>query len=102
MKYLHFYNLKLSLIALGCDHYGESISEEIALKQLDIFADAGGNLLDTAHIYGQEKAGTLSSSELVLGKWMQELVHERRWLLHQRAVIHTRKICTEAESTELT
>ncbi len=72
MKYIDFYNLKLSQIALGCDHYGESISEAIALQQLDIFADGGGTLLDTAHIYGQGKEGTLSSSELVLGKWMQE------------------------------
>lgn len=72
MKYIDFYNLKLSQIALGCDHYGESISEAIALQQLDIFADGGGTLLDTAHIYGQGKEGTLSSSELVLGKWMQK------------------------------
>lgn len=81
MKYLDFYNLKLSQIALGCDHYGESISEEIALKQLDIFADAGGNLLDTAHIYGQGKAGTLSSSELVLGKWMQETGYREKMVV---------------------
>ncbi|MEA4859834.1 MAG: aldo/keto reductase, partial [Sphaerochaeta sp.] len=71
MKYLDLAGKKLSQIALGCDHYGETIAESTALAQLDIYVEAGGNLLDTAHIYGQEKAGGPSTSETVLGKWMQ-------------------------------
>ncbi|MGE4454439.1 MAG: aldo/keto reductase [Sphaerochaeta sp.] len=76
MKYLHVHGLRLSQIALGCDHYGEKISEETSRQQLDIFAQEGGNLLDTAHIYGQGEAGTPSSSEMVLGKWMKQ--HDMR------------------------
>ncbi len=70
MKYIDFNGLKLSQIALGCDHYGETIREEISLKQLDIFFDQGGTLLDTAHVYGQEKPGGPSTSEILLGKWI--------------------------------
>ncbi len=71
MKYTPFFETQLSQIALGCDHYGEAIPEKTALEQLDIYADHGGNLLDTAHIYGQEKEGGPSTSEQVLGRWLR-------------------------------
>lgn len=71
MKYLDFFEKRLAHIALGCDHYGAAISEEIAMRQLDIYVQQGGNLLDTAHIYGQDKAGGPSTSEQVLGKWLK-------------------------------
>lgn len=71
MKYTPFFETKLSQIALGCDHYGAAIPEKTALAQLDIYYSQGGNLLDTAHIYGQEKEGGPSSSEQVLGKWLR-------------------------------
>ncbi len=71
MKYLDFHEVKLAQIALGCDHYGESISEETAVRQLDYYVQKGGNLLDTARVYGQVKEGRPSSSEQVLGRWMK-------------------------------
>ena len=71
MKYTPFFTTKLSQIALGCDHYGAAIPEKTALAQLDVYFEHGGNLLDTAHIYGQEKEGGPSSSEQVLGKWLR-------------------------------
>ncbi len=71
MHYITFHELKLAQIALGCDHFGETISEQTAFSQLDAYIEHGGNLLDTAHVYGQEKAGGPSSSELVLGKWLK-------------------------------
>lgn len=71
MKYTPFFETRLSQVALGCDHYGAAIPEKIALAQLDVYFEQGGNLLDTAIIYGQEKAGGPSSSEKVLGKWLR-------------------------------
>ncbi|NBK21188.1 MAG: aldo/keto reductase [Spirochaetia bacterium] len=71
MKYTPFFDTKLSQIALGCDHYGAAIAEKTALAQLDIYYSQGGNLLDTAHIYGQQKEGGPSTSEQVLGKWLR-------------------------------
>ncbi len=70
MKYTPFFETKLSQIALGCDHYGAAIPEDIALEQLDVYYAQGGNLLDTAHVYGQKRDGGPSSSEQVLGKWL--------------------------------
>ncbi|MDY0288625.1 MAG: aldo/keto reductase [Sphaerochaeta sp.] len=71
MKYTPFFETNLAQIALGCDHYGAAIPEKTALAQLDIYASQGGNLLDTAHIYGQDKEGGPSTSEQVLGRWMR-------------------------------
>ncbi len=70
MKYIDFHDTRLAQIALGCDHYGAAISEATALKQLDIYVQGGGNLLDTAAVYGQDKAGEPSTSEQVIGKWL--------------------------------
>ncbi|WP_320128003.1 aldo/keto reductase [uncultured Sphaerochaeta sp.] len=71
MKYIPFFDKNLSQIALGCDHYGETINEEISFAQLDAYVQAGGNLLDSAHVYGQDVPGGPSTSELVIGKWLR-------------------------------
>jgi aryl-alcohol dehydrogenase-like predicted oxidoreductase len=71
MKYIQLDETELAQIALGCDHYGETISESIAIEQLDIYLDAGGNLLDTAHVYGQNEVGGPSSSEQLLGRYLK-------------------------------
>ena len=70
MKYIDVHTMRLAQIALGCDHYGAAISEATAQKQLDIYVESGGNLLDTAAIYGQDKAGEPSTSEQVIGRWL--------------------------------
>lgn len=71
MQYIPFFDTKLAQIALGCDNYGSSIPEDIALAQLDIYFEQGGNLLDTARAYGQEKEGGPSTSEILLGSWLK-------------------------------
>lgn len=71
MNYIHLNETKLAQIALGCDHYGQAISESIATKQIDIYLEAGGNLLDTAHVYGQDEVGGPSSSEQLLGNYLK-------------------------------
>lgn len=70
MQYFDFQGLKLSNIALGCDHYGETISEENAIANLDLYLQKGGNILDTARVYGQDKPLGVSTSETLLGRWM--------------------------------
>lgn len=74
MKYLDLPVIgKASRIVLGCDHYGETISEEIAYKQLDIYLERGGNVLDTARLYGQAADEGPSSSELLLGRYLKKI-----------------------------
>lgn len=74
MKYLDLPIIgKVSKIILGCDHYGETISEDIAYKQLDIYLDKGGNVLDTARLYGQVYDEGPSTSEKLLGKYLKHI-----------------------------
>jgi aryl-alcohol dehydrogenase-like predicted oxidoreductase len=70
MKYIDFHGRSLAQIALGCDYWGSEISRETALKQLDLYWEAGGNFLDTAAGYGQERVGGPSTSEQVVGEWL--------------------------------
>lgn len=62
---------KMSRIILGCDHYGETISEDTAYRQLDIYLERGGNVLDTARLYGQSYDEGPSASELLLGRYIR-------------------------------
>ncbi len=62
---------RMSCIALGCDHYGETIPERDALSFLDLYAQKGGNLLDTAHVYGQKVDDGPGTSETVVGGWLR-------------------------------
>ncbi len=62
---------EVSRIALGCDHYGESISLKSAFAVMDAYFAAGGNVLDTAHIYAQKADGDISLSEKVVGEWIR-------------------------------
>lgn len=66
MLYTTVHSIRLSRISLGTAPFGTSISRETAFSLLDRYVDFGGNLLDTAAIYG------LGVSEKVIGAWMQE------------------------------
>jgi len=72
MQYFDFHGQKLSVIALGCDHYGETTTKANAIANLDLYLEKGGNILDTARVYGQVKPLGPSSSETLLGFWLQE------------------------------
>ncbi|HBP37161.1 MAG TPA: hypothetical protein DD640_00135 [Clostridiales bacterium] len=46
--------------------------EQQARDQLDRFIDLGGNLIDTANVYGRKKPGHENQSEQILGRWLQD------------------------------
>lgn len=54
---------RVSVLALGTAGYGGVCSEGKAFDMLDAYAGIGGNLIDTARVYGE--------SENVVGRWMQ-------------------------------
>ncbi len=61
----------VSRIALGCDRYGDSVSAKTAFSVMDAYFAAGGNVFDTARIYGQKTDGDISLSEKTLGEWIR-------------------------------
>ncbi|MBQ7365174.1 MAG: aldo/keto reductase [Clostridia bacterium] len=65
-------SLSVSEIGLGADHFGTAVSDADAAYFLDAFVDAGGNLIDTANIYGKWVPGAGNASERFLGKWLKK------------------------------
>lgn len=64
-------DLHVSRLALGTAQFGSGLSKEIAFAQLDAYFDMGGNLIDTAHVYGNWIRGLTSPSEETIGEWLK-------------------------------
>ncbi len=73
MEKLHLPDTLLSVspICLGTSEFGTVVAEAEAFRLLDIFAESGGNFLDTALVYANWIPGELSISEKTLGRWLK-------------------------------
>ena len=63
-------DLRLSRICLGTIGFGTSISRDEASGLMDAFRDAGGNFLDTAHVYADWQSQIPGMSERTIGEWI--------------------------------
>ncbi len=66
MLYTNLHTLPLARLALGTAPFGGGIAKDDAFRILDAYLDMGGNLLDTAAVYG------FGASEQTIGAWMRE------------------------------
>ena len=65
-------NLTVSVLCLGTDRFGTVIDEAQAFRLLDGFVAAGGNFVDTAHVYADWVPGApKSASEKTIGRWLK-------------------------------
>ncbi|MBQ9703794.1 MAG: aldo/keto reductase [Clostridia bacterium] len=72
MKMLKLENiLDVSPIAIGADHFGTAVDNKTASRILDMYVDYGGNLIDTANVYGKWVVGAGNASEKFLGEWLK-------------------------------
>ena len=62
-------NDKIGKIALGTDVYGSDLDKDTAKALLNEFCELGGNVIDTALMYGGQDEHI---SEKFLGQWMRE------------------------------
>jgi len=62
----------VSVLALGTQAFGTSITVEESFKMLDLYVEQGGNFLDTARLYGYFAENVQGISETVLGWWMKK------------------------------
>ena len=81
MRQLGSSGLKLSRLALGTMTLGRDTDEHEAAEQLRSFLDAGGNILDTAAVYGD------GDSERVIGGFLGTLVNRDDLLIASKAGI---------------
>ncbi|MCC6897028.1 MAG: aldo/keto reductase [Anaerolineae bacterium] len=64
--------LKVSQICLGSADFGASIPRKETFALLDAFVAAGGNFIDTAHVYSDWIPNTKSTSEKTIGYWLRD------------------------------
>lgn len=60
-----------SRIVLGSVYFGSEISEARSFAVMDAFAEAGGNFLDTAHVYAAWLEHGIGASERAVGRWIR-------------------------------
>jgi aryl-alcohol dehydrogenase-like predicted oxidoreductase len=63
--------LKPSAIGLGTGDFGSGIPRDDAFAILDAFAEQGGNLADSAHVYAAWRPDGIGASERTLGAWVK-------------------------------
>lgn len=63
-------DLEVSPLGLGTAQFGTGVEEKEAFWQLDRYAETG-NLIDTAHVYGDWVPGERYRSERVIGRWLK-------------------------------
>ncbi len=60
-----------SRICLGTAGYGTGVARDAAFAVMDAYLSAGGNFLDTAHVYGAWAPDGAGASELTIGEWLR-------------------------------
>lgn len=70
--YLGHSGLEVSRLGLGTIPFGSDVSVEESSRLVDLFAEAGGNFVDTANVYGfktlEDHAEQIGTSERTVGK----------------------------------
>src|ERR1041384_7910736 len=73
-RYLGRSGTTVSELCLGAMTFGREADEADSRRMLDLFADAGGNFIDTADVYGE------GASEEVTGRWLKDRDREQ-WVI---------------------
>ena len=64
-------DLNISNLCFGPATFGAMIDERSSFEMLDYFAEKGGNILDTAHVYCDWLNIGKSTSEKLIGRWLE-------------------------------
>lgn len=72
MKYVEIAGKKAARIAFGSTNFGGKTPEGTARELLDTYWQAGGNYLDTAHVYGDFVTPKNGESERIIGRWLSD------------------------------
>lgn len=67
-------DLETTELGYGCMMIGPRVEKEDAYEQLDAYLKYGGNMLDTANIYGGRESsnGYAGKSEEIVGSWLKD------------------------------
>ncbi len=76
-----FGNDEISVIGMGTAEFGGRHPEGLARDLLDAYVSIGGNLVDTARVYGDFVTPKNGESEKIVGRWMEDRGNRRQIFL---------------------
>ena len=76
-----FGNDEISVIGMGTAEFGGRHPEGLARDLLDAYVSIGGNLVDTARVYGDFVTPRNGESEKIVGRWMEDRGNRREIFL---------------------
>ena len=76
-----FGNDEISVIGIGTAEFGGRHPEWLARDLLDAYVSIGGNLVDTARVYGDFVTPRNGESEKIVGRWMEDRGNRREIFL---------------------
>lgn len=103
-------NLTVSYLSLGAGEFGGSITQKDAFYIMDTFCEAGGNLIDTAHIYCDWIEATKSESEKIIGRWLKASPYKNKVIISTKGAhpplddmhksrLSSAEICTDCDES---
>lgn len=72
MRKRMFGHREAAVIGLGSADFGGRCGESLARELMDAYVAIGGNLIDTARVYGDFRTPKDGESEKVIGRWMAD------------------------------
>ncbi len=100
-------DLAVSRVCLGTGGLGTALTRDGSFALLDAFADAGGNFIDTAHVYGNWVPGDRHQSEKTIGPWLKSTGQRDRFIVATKgghpelATPHISRLSPEEITTDL-
>ena len=91
MKYLDIPILgkKASRVAFGAGNVDFARRQE-CINMMNVFTEQGGNVFDTANIYGKWLESGTNESEIILGEWLHEKIQVEKCINREEIVISTK------------
>lgn len=81
--------VKVSVVAFGAGNVDFSNARD-SHEMLDIYFSKGGNLIDTANIYGKWLESGTNESEIVIGEWLDCKINVEKSMLRSDIIISTK------------
>jgi aryl-alcohol dehydrogenase-like predicted oxidoreductase len=80
---------KASVVAFGAGNVDFSNTTE-SHEMLDMYFSLGGNLIDTANIYGKWLESGTNESEIIIGEWLDRKINVEKAMLRSDVIISTK------------
>ena len=72
---------QVARLILGTAGFGGVMDKDLSFRLMDQYANAGGNALDTARVYGGWHPGGVGASERIVGEWIRSRGMEKEIFL---------------------